>query len=259
MSDGAIPFAAERPDLVLELREVVKEFPGSPPIVALDRVSLEIRRGELVAIVGPSGSGKSTMLNVIGTLDRPTSGEVLVDGQLVVADADDRWLSTLRCRLIGFVFQQFHLLDGISALENVATGLLYSGARRRERCERAALALERVGLGHRLHHQPGKLSGGERQRVAIARAVVGDPAILLADEPTGNLDTATSEAVMETLGNLNREGVTVVVITHDTEVAEMFPRSVAVRDGRIESDTAVAANEAEIAPSSGTDLVGVLA
>lgn len=223
-------------DVVLELRNIVKEFPGSPPVVALDQVTLQIERGELVAIVGPSGSGKSTLLNVIGTLDKPTSGEVLVDGSVVTADADDRWLSTLRCRLIGFVFQQFHLLDGISAMENVATGLLYSGAGRAERRDRAADALQRVGLGHRLHHQPGKMSGGERQRVAIARAIVGDPSVLLADEPTGNLDTATSEAVMDTLNGLHRDGVTVLVITHDTEVASRFPRQIAVRDGRIESD-----------------------
>jgi len=206
-----------------------------------------------VAIVGPSGSGKSTMLNVIGTLDRPTDGAVLIDGQAVTADAPDRWLSTLRCRLIGFVFQQFHLLDGISALENVAMGLLYSGVSNRERIERAASALDRVGLGHRLDHRPGALSGGERQRVAIARAVVNEPSVLLADEPTGNLDTNTSESVMATLDDLNREGVTVAVITHDREVADRFPRQIGIRDGQIESDTGRAATAARADRSHGVD------
>lgn len=226
------------PDLVLELRNVSKQFPGSPPVRALDDVSLRIVRGEMVAIVGPSGSGKSTMLNVIGTLDRPTTGQVLVDGQAATSNSPDRWLSTVRCRLIGFVFQQFHLIDGVSALENVATGLLYAGVGARDRAKRAAIALDRVGLGHRVEHRPGTLSGGERQRVAIARAIVNEPAVLLADEPTGNLDTSTSDGVMETLDSLNRDGVTVVVITHDLDVAEKFPRQVKVRDGRIESDLA---------------------
>ena len=220
----------------VELRQVTKEYPGEPPVVALDAVDLTIGEGEIVAIVGPSGSGKSTLLNVIGTLDRPTTGEVVVAGEGVAAGTSDRRLSALRCRLIGFVFQDFHLLDGASALENVATGLLYTGTGRRERARLATTALEQVGLGHRIDHRPGMMSGGERQRVAIARAIVGEPTVLLADEPTGNLDTKTSDAVIEVLADLNASGVTVIVITHDQEVAARFPRRIGVRDGRIESD-----------------------
>ena len=220
---------------VLRLRDVVKEYPGAPPVRALDDVTLDVRRGEMVAIVGPSGSGKSTLLNVIGTLDRPTSGSVQID-EMEVADMSDRRLSAVRAHLIGFVFQQFFLLDWYSALDNVATGLLYVGEPPAVRRERAAHALDRVGLGHRLGHRPGELSGGEGQRVAIARALVGQPAIVLADEPTGNLDSRTSESLVELLHELNREGATILVITHDQDVSGSFPRQVRLLDGRVESD-----------------------
>ncbi len=223
----------------LELVEVVKEYAGNPPVRALDDVSLRVSRGELVAIVGPSGSGKSTMLNVMGTLDLPTSGSVLIDGR-EVSKFSDRRLSAVRSHSIGFVFQSFFLLDGVSALDNVANGLLYSGVREHVRRARAAAALETVGLEQRLGHVPSQLSGGERQRVAIARAIVNEPSIILADEPTGNLDTASSETVMSLLRELNTSGSTIVVITHDGEVAASLPRQVAFRDGRIESDSSLA-------------------
>ncbi len=223
----------------LELAEVVKEYPGTPPVRALDTVSLRVERGELLAVVGPSGSGKSTMLHVMGTLDRPTAGRVFVDG-IELSRLSDRRLSAARSRLIGFVFQQFHLLDGATAVENVGNGLLYSGARHHGRVRRAARALDRVGLAHRLHHHPNELSGGERQRVAIARALVHDPAIVLADEPTGNLDSASSASVMELLRDLHADGRTIVVITHDRELAASLPRQVVVRDGRLAEAEAAA-------------------
>ncbi|WP_367130751.1 ABC transporter ATP-binding protein [Saccharothrix sp. HUAS TT1] len=217
---------------VVELRGVGRDYHG---VVALRDVSLTVERGELVGIVGPSGSGKSTMLNLIGTLDRPTRGEVLIDGH-AVRELSDRALSALRANAIGFVFQQFHLSTGVSTVDNVADGLLYTGAGLRERRRRAAEALDTVGLGHRLTHRPHELSGGERQRVAIARAVVGRPTLLLADEPTGNLDSTSGEGVLRLLRELNDAGATVLVITHDQGVAGALPRRVDVRDGRVVGD-----------------------
>ena len=224
-----------RPRPRLELIDVAKHYPGTPPVEALTAVSLTVHDGELVAIVGASGSGKSTLLNIIGTLDRPTRGEVMIEGHRISTLSDAR-LAGLRSRRIGFVFQQFHLLEAISALENVATGLLYRGVSRRIRRSLAADALERVGLSHRMHHKPPQMSGGERQRVAIARAIVGDPAIVLADEPTGNLDSRTSNDIVQLIRNLNEEGSTIIVITHDTELAAALPRRVSLRDGRVIND-----------------------
>ena len=231
MNSVATDRSARRP--ALELIDVVKEYPGTPPVRALDGVSMRIDAGELVAIVGPSGSGKSTLLHVMGTLDRPTSGTVKIDG-IELSTLSDRKLSAARARLIGFVFQQFFLLDGATAVANVSNGLLYSGTPKRERLFQAAKALDRVGLSHRLHHNPNELSGGERQRVAIARALVHDPAIVLADEPTGNLDSKSSESVVGLLRDLHAGGRTIVVITHDRELASSLPRQVGVRDGRLD-------------------------
>jgi len=226
-------------DVVLQLDDVVKQYPGNPPVRALDGVSFQVRRGEFVVIVGPSGSGKSTLMNIVGALQRPTSGTVHIDGHSTSKLRDAR-LSAIRGRRIGFVFQQFHLIEGLSAEENVADGLLYTGMPRRTRIRRAREALATVGLEQRGGHRPGQLSGGERQRVAIARALVSDPAIVLADEPTGNLDSHNSEAVMDLLRELHDSGRTIVLITHDRDIAATAPRQVSMRDGRVIDDMAVA-------------------
>jgi putative ABC transport system ATP-binding protein len=224
-------------ETVLALDHVGMTYTSEPPVHALRGVDLTVRQGELLAVVGPSGSGKSTLLHIMGTLDRPTAGEVTVAGH-DVSKLSDRQLSALRARHIGFVFQQFHLLSGYTALDNVADGLLYTGIGVRQRRAIAAETLEMVGLGHRLEHAATKLSGGESQRVAIARALVGQPAIILADEPTGNLDTRTGESIIGLMEELNRQGSTLIVITHDKDIADRFPRSVELRDGEIVHDSA---------------------
>jgi putative ABC transport system ATP-binding protein len=218
---------------IVTLRGVSRDYPGG--VAALRGIDLDIRRGELVAIVGPSGSGKTTLLNVMGTLDRPSTGQVVIDG-FDVAKLSDRTLSALRASRIGFVFQHFHLAPGISVLDNVADGLLYTGAGPRERREHAEAALRRVGLERRLTHRPHELSGGEKQRSAIARALVCEPALLLADEPTGALDSQSGEGVMRLLLDLNETGTTIVVITHEHMVASHLPRQVSMLDGRVADD-----------------------
>ena len=225
-------------DIVLDVIDVRKEYPTTPPVHALAGVSFSVRQGELVGVVGPSGSGKSTLLHLMGTLDRPTAGDIVVSGYRV-SELSDRDLSSLRAHHIGFVFQQFHLLNGMSALENVADGLLYTGRSLDERRHLAEIELLRVGMGHRLDQPATKLSGGERQRVAIARAMVGSPSIILADEPTGNLDTKNSDAIVELIEEIHNNGATIVVITHNREMADEFPRVIGVRDGKIDYDTAL--------------------
>jgi len=219
--------------VALELRDVVKEYPGG--VKALRRVNVDIETGDRVAVVGPSGSGKTTMLTILGTLERPTSGSVTVAGRDVVK-ATDSDLAGLRAFEIGFVFQGFHLQDSMTALDNVANGMLYTGAPLRDRREAAKVALDRVGLESRITHRPQQLSGGERQRVAIARAIAKNPTIILADEPTGNLDSKSGQAVLELLHQLASEGATLTLITHDEHIAETFPRRIQMRDGEIVGD-----------------------
>jgi len=222
---------------VIELDDVSKVYPlGDAPLRALDHVSLAVEQGEFVAIMGSSGSGKSTLMNIIGCLDRPTSGRYRLAGR-EVSELSRAELATIRNQTLGFVFQSFNLLPRTSAMANVELPLIYGGVSGRERQERARAALVRVGLGDRLDHRPAQLSGGQQQRVAIARAIVNDPKVLLADEPTGNLDTKTSEAVMALFQELWRSGLTIVYVTHEADVARYASRIIVLRDGRIVSDT----------------------
>ena len=222
--------------IALELDAATKEHPGSPPVTALRSVTLTIAEGEFAAVVGPSGSGKSTLLSIAGTLERPTSGRVRIAGT-AVAHLPDRELAAVRAYQIGFVFQQFFLVPTLSALDNVASGLLYRGLPAAQRRQAAADALARVGLAHRAEHRPGELSGGEQQRTAIARALVGRPSVILADEPTGSLDTASGQGILALLTDLNAGGATILVATHNPEIAGAVPRTVRLRDGVIESDS----------------------
>jgi putative ABC transport system ATP-binding protein len=223
----------------LVMAGVTKIHPGTPPVAAVRSVTLTVETGEFVAVIGPSGSGKSTLRALAGTLERPTTGSISVAGQSVDALAD-RAVAGLRAASIGFVFQHFFLLPGQSALDNVATGLLYRGLPASRRRAAAAAALEQVGLGHRAGHRPGELSGGERQRVAIARAIIGEPAILLADEPTGSLDTSAGAAVLAILARLHERGVTILVVTHNPDIAAAARRTIRLRDGLIEHDSEAA-------------------
>jgi putative ABC transport system ATP-binding protein len=239
--DGTVP--------VLELAGVTKSYGAQPPVHALRGVSFAVQPGELVAIVGPSGSGKSTLLHLMGTLERPSSGRVRITG-LDVAEMSDRQLAAVRATRIGFVFQQFFLAEHSTALENVADGLLYAGVEAPERRGRAAETLARVGLGDRLAARPTQLSGGERQRVAIARALVGRPAIVLADEPTGNLDSTTGQAIMALIDELHAEGATILVITHEHEIAVRCPRQINLLDGRVVRDSGRPDTDGAAAPGS---------